>query len=247
MSTEEITSIEQLDYCPVTQRVLLISAFPRGVHELVRDLSDGCFDVMVFHHLDQGLRNAQSADLLIFDMTSLRTTDEESTLQTLVQQEFSGVPTLFLIKESMLSELGDKLKQQELMVWPGRSQEVLYHVQRIIRNREQKAPSSLLLTGTSPAIYKDLWIDRKKMSVYRSGAKIELTKTEYDLLVKLLLSEGAVQTREDLLSDIWETSFLGGSNVVDVHIKSLRKKLGDRASEPSYITTVRGVGYRMAD
>nr|WP_245339339.1 winged helix-turn-helix domain-containing protein [Paenibacillus shirakamiensis] len=85
------------------------------------------------------------------------------------------------------------------------------------------------------------------MSVYRSGAKIELTKTEYDLLVKLLLSEGAVQTREDLLSDIWETSFLGGSNVVDVHIKSLRKKLGDRASEPSYITTVRGVGYRMAD
>jgi two-component system, OmpR family, alkaline phosphatase synthesis response regulator PhoP len=56
-----------------------------------------------------------------------------------------------------------------------------------------------------------------------------------------------VLSREELLSEVWGTSFLGGSNVVDVHIKSLRKKLGDNATNPTYITTVRGVGYRLAD
>ncbi|MNJ82269.1 Alkaline phosphatase synthesis transcriptional regulatory protein PhoP [compost metagenome] len=65
--------------------------------------------------------------------------------------------------------------------------------------------------------------------------------------MKLLDHEGSVLSREELLADVWETSFTGGSNVVDVHIKSLRKKLGDRAVNPTYIATVRGVGYRLAD
>ncbi|WP_068620765.1 response regulator transcription factor [Paenibacillus tuaregi] len=250
MSAEEVNTFEpvmQPDFCPVTQRVIVVSPLPRGLHELVRDLSDGCFDVMVFHHLEQGIRNAQSADLLILDLTSYREHEEEVALQTLLMQETGGVPVLLLIKESMLGHMDERLRQQELVVWPARPQEVLYHAQRIIRSSNKKAPASLLLSGTSPAIFKDLWIDRKKMSVYRNGARIELTKTEYDLLLKLLLSDGAVLTREDLLSDIWDTSFLGGSNVVDVHIKSLRRKLGDRASNPTYIATVRGVGYRMAD
>ncbi|WKL05028.1 helix-turn-helix domain-containing protein [Paenibacillus amylolyticus] len=59
-------------------------------------------------------------------------------------------------------------------------------------------------------------------------------------------AKGAVISREEMLSDIWETDFTGGSNVVDVHIKSLRK-IGHNASSPQYIVTVRGVGYRLAD
>lgn len=233
--------------CPVTQRVIVISPFPSDIHELVRDLSEGCFDVLVFHHWEQGLRNALSADLLIFDLTSYREDEESSVLKTLAQQETGGIPSLLLVKESMLSRLDQGLFQQELLVWPARSMEIVYHAQRIIRSSGASRPASRLLTGTSPAIFKDLWIDRKKMTVYRSGAKIELTKTEYELLVKLLEHEGTVLSREDLLAEVWGTSFLGGSNVVDVHIKSLRKKLGDKAANPVYITTVRGVGYRLAD
>lgn len=233
--------------CPVTQRVIVISPFPSDIHELVRDLSEGCFDVLVFHHWEQGLRNALSADLLIFDLTSYREDEESAVLKTLAQQETGGIPSLLLVKESMLSRLDQGLFQQELLVWPARSMEIVYHAQRIIRSSGASRPASRLLTGTSPAIFKDLWIDRKKMSVYRSGAKIELTKTEYELLIKLLEHEGTVLSREDLLAEVWGTSFLGGSNVVDVHIKSLRKKLGDKAANPVYITTVRGVGYRLAD
>ncbi len=236
--------------CPITQRVILISPFPRDVHELVRDLSEECFDVLVFHHWEQGLRNSLHADLLIFDVTSFREGEEIETLASLTEQETGGIPSLLLVHEKMLSSLGGQgLTNHELLVWPARPKEAVYHVQRIIRahGAHPRPVASQLLPGTSPAIYKDLWVDRKKMSVYRNGARIELTKTEYELLVKLLEQEGAVLSREELLAEVWGTSFLGGSNVVDVHIKSLRKKLGDNAARPMYITTVRGVGYRLAD
>lgn len=235
------------EVCPVTQRVILVSPFPSEIHELVRDLSDGCFDVLVFHHWEQGIRNALAADLLIFDLTSYREGEEAAAIKSLAQQETGGIPSLLLVKESMLSRLDQGLMNQELMVWPSRPMEIVYHAQRIIRSGGPRPMASRLLAGTSPAIFKDLWIDRKKMSVYRNGAKIELTKTEYELLIKLLEQEGTVLSREELLAEVWGTSFLGGSNVVDVHIKSLRKKLGDSAANSTYIATVRGVGYRLAD
>lgn len=235
------------DACPVTQRVIVVSPFPSGIHELVRDLSEGCFDVLVFHHREEGIRNALSADLLIFDLTRYKEQDSAQ-IHSLLTQDTGGVPVLFLIKEEMFARLDGELKKQELLVWPSRPQELVYHAQRIIRNSEGKRPvASRLLAGTSPAIFKDLWIDRKKMAVYRKGEQIDLTKTEYDLFVQLLESGGSVMSREVLLASVWGTTFLGGSNVVDVHIKSLRKKLGDRAVSPEYIATVRGVGYRLAD
>lgn len=233
--------------CPVTQRVILISPFPSDVHELVRELSESCFDVLVFHHWEQGIRNALAADLLIFDLTSYGEGEETAVIRSLVGQETGGTPSLLLVKESMLGQLDQSLMNQELLVWPARPMEIVYHAQRIIRSSGPRPLSSRLLAGTSPAIFKDLWIDRKKMAVYRSGTKVELTKTEYELLIKLLEQEGTVLSREELLSEVWGTSFLGGSNVVDVHIKSLRKKLGDNAASPTYIATVRGVGYRLAD
>lgn len=252
-ANRNFTSMEDIfggkNACPITQRVILVSPAPSSIHELVRDLSDGCFDVMVFHHMEQALRNAGAADLLIFDLTAYGDGHEQDAqvIKSFLMQDVGDTPSLILIKASMLA-LGDQaLMNRELLVWPAHPQEVVYHAQRIIRNGNGRSPSSLLLAGTSPAIYKDLWIDRKKMAIYRNGDKIELTKTEYELLITLLEHEGTVLSREELLAKVWGTSFLGGSNTIDAHIKSLRKKLGDRASQPLYIATVRGVGYRLAD
>ncbi|GIO35330.1 DNA-binding response regulator [Paenibacillus antibioticophila] len=232
--------------CPVTQRVILVSPYPSGIHELVRDLSEDCFDVLVFHHWDQGIRNAQSADLLIFDLTPVRSREEISKVQALLQ-EAGGVPSMLLVSEALLLQFSKEMPNQELLIWPSRSGEVTYRARRIMRTTTQRSDSSRLLSGSATAIYKDLWIDRKKMSVYKDGKILELTKTEYELLTKLIEREGAVLSREDLLTEVWGTTFMGGSNIVDVHIKSLRKKLGDRAVNSLYIVTVRGVGYRLAD
>lgn len=233
--------------CPTTQRVILVSPFPSEIYELVRDLSVGCFDVLVFHHWEQGIRNASAADLVIFDLTAYRGQDEATMITTRMLQDLEHVPSLLLVSDTMLQQMDQSLMNLELLVWPASPNEILYHVQRIIRTSSHRPAVSRALPTANTVIYKDLWIDRKKMQVYRNGTAIELTKTEYELLVKLLDQEGSVLSREELLADVWETTFTGGSNVVDVHIKSLRKKLGDRAVSPTYIATVRGVGYRLAD
>ncbi|WP_162238614.1 helix-turn-helix domain-containing protein, partial [Paenibacillus sp. A3] len=62
----------------------------------------------------------------------------------------------------------------------------------------------------------------------------------------LLEAQGAVMSRDEIMNRIWGSSFVGGSNVVDVQGKSLRKKLGDNPAAPKYIATVRGVEYRLA-
>lgn len=238
------------DACPVSVfRAALVSRFPGRMHELVGVLSENCFDVMVLRQWESRLQSAMNTGLIIADMTACRNGEDfESERKMLLPADSIGVPVMYLVSEEWMSRASGTLLQEELMVWPARSrQTMMYQIQRAIRVHTQAAPAAAEGADSSRSIYKDLWIDRDKMTVQRGRTPIHLTKTEYSLLVLLLDSEGAVQTREELMSEIWDTDFLGGSNVVDVHIKSLRKKIGDNAGSPRYIATVRGVGYRLAD
>jgi DNA-binding response OmpR family regulator len=74
-----------------------------------------------------------------------------------------------------------------------------------------------------------------------AGRELELTPKEFDVLVALARDPGAVVSRRRLLEDVWETSWLGSSKTIDVHVAALRRKLGD----PGWIETVRGVGFRL--
>lgn len=88
-----------------------------------------------------------------------------------------------------------------------------------------------------------LVIDERKRMAHVDGARIELTGRELSLLALLARHAGRVIGRAELLSQVWETRFDPGSNVVEVHISKLREKLGARAA---LIETVRGQGYRLA-
>jgi DNA-binding response OmpR family regulator len=72
-----------------------------------------------------------------------------------------------------------------------------------------------------------------------------LTRTEFDVLAALSSRPGVVLSRRQLLELVWGDSWVGNDNIVDVHVGHLRRKLGDNPSLPRYVTTVRGVGYRM--
>ena len=76
---------------------------------------------------------------------------------------------------------------------------------------------------------------------------MELTRIEFDLLDALSESPRVAFTRRQLLERVWGPNWFGDEHVVDVHIANLRRKLGDDASDPRYLRTVRGVGYRMGD
>jgi two-component system, OmpR family, response regulator RegX3 len=93
----------------------------------------------------------------------------------------------------------------------------------------------------------ELAIDMPARRVWRSGREVDLTRKEFDLLARLADDAGRVVTRETLMSDVWDMNWFGSTKTLDVHIAWLRRKLGDDPGQPTYIHTVRGVGFRLAD
>lgn len=78
-----------------------------------------------------------------------------------------------------------------------------------------------------------------------NGEVLQLTAKEFDLLFALISHAGDVVTREQLMHDVWHTSFWTSTKTIDVHVGWLRRKLGDDARSPKMITTVRGQGLRF--
>ena len=93
--------------------------------------------------------------------------------------------------------------------------------------------------------FSDLAIDLARREVHRDGELVELTALEFDLLVALAKAPGRVFTRRQLLEQVWGWDFYGDERVVDVHIRSIRRALGDSAEKPELVGTVRGVGYKF--
>jgi DNA-binding response OmpR family regulator len=95
--------------------------------------------------------------------------------------------------------------------------------------------------------FGDLTIELAKREVRLSGEIVTLRAKEYDLLVELARKPGHVFDRERLLRDVWGYDFFGDSGTIDVHVRRLRAKLHDDSSNPRFIETVWGVGYRMKE
>jgi DNA-binding response OmpR family regulator len=96
-----------------------------------------------------------------------------------------------------------------------------------------------------PRQFGALRINVDSREVDLDGAPIMLTRTEFDVLSALSSRPGAVLARRQLLESVWGDTWVGSDNIVDVHVGHLRRKLGDDPALPKYVTTVRGVGYRM--
>ena len=92
-----------------------------------------------------------------------------------------------------------------------------------------------------------LKIEPDRREVWLEGNPISLRAKEYDLLTELARRPGIVFTREQLLQSVWGYDFLGDSGTIDVHVRRLRAKLNDDSSNPRFIETVWGVGYRFKD
>jgi DNA-binding response OmpR family regulator len=97
-------------------------------------------------------------------------------------------------------------------------------------------------TRRSPVQVGPLLVDLDAHRVSVEGTEVPLTPKEYDLLAALARRVGSVVTREELLADVWRTTWTGTLHTVEVHIASLRAKLG----RPQLIRTIRGVGYRLS-
>lgn len=104
--------------------------------------------------------------------------------------------------------------------------------------------SSLSARNEDTIVLDDIEINTKKHEVTAGGEVVNLTLKEYELLKRLMKNSNIVLTRDQLLEDIWGYDFDGETRTVDVHVRTLRQKLGKSGER---IETVRGVGYRMSE
>lgn len=115
--------------------------------------------------------------------------------------------------------------------------ELVARVKALLRRSGMQAGADRLVCG-------ELSVDIAKHTVTVGSANVQLTYKEFSLLVHLMESAGRVFTREQLLETVWGYDYEGGTRTVDVHVQTLRTKLGDCGK---YIETVRGVGYRFGE
>lgn len=97
-------------------------------------------------------------------------------------------------------------------------------------------------TPTDELVLADLRVDVGKHTVSRAGSRVELSAKEFAVLEYLMRNQGRVLSREQIEQHVWDCGYEGGSNMVDVYIRYLRKKL-DEGYEKKLIHTVRGAGY----
>lgn len=121
---------------------------------------------------------------------------------------------------------------------PFSSDQLNARITAVLRRSHRPEPDPLILVG-------DLRVDTGRREVSLAGQSIHLTRREFDLLAYLAARPDQVVTRRELLTEVWEQAY-GQDQTIDVHVSWLRRKLGESASEPRYIHTVRGVGVRLA-
>ena len=133
--------------------------------------------------------------------------------------------------------LGLDLGADDYLAKPFGMMEMVSRIRAVLRRSAPVQKSPMLALG-------QLTMDTASHTVTSGGVRVTLTLKEYDLLKLFLSAPGRVFTREQLLEQIWGTDYMGESRTVDVHIGTLRTKLGGCGE---YIRTVRGVGYRMEE
>jgi len=137
--------------------------------------------------------------------------------------------------------LGLSMGADDYLVKPFSPRELIARVRAMLRRPRTSSTSGL----AELRVVGGLTIDLEARLVLVDGAPVEVTRTEFDVLAAMVSRPRAVLTRRQLIEAVWGPGWYGDEHVVDVHVNHLRTKLGDDATDPRFVRTVRGVGYGM--
>jgi two-component system, OmpR family, response regulator RegX3 len=160
-------------------------------------------------------------------------------------RERSSVPIIMLTARGEETDrvVGLELGADDYVVKPFSARELAARVRAVLR-RADSAPGGAGRRQTLEVGPLRLDADRRSASL--DGKELDLTRKEFELLELLLREAGAVVSRERLIDEVWDVNWFGSTKTLDVHVSSLRRKLGEDSASPRFIHTVRGVGFRMA-
>ena len=223
-------------------KILVVDDEP-DVVELIRfNLQAAGYDVVTADDGTEALRKALSAspDLIILDLMLPEVDGLEVCKLLRRDPHTKAIPIVMLTARAGEIDrvLGFELGADDYVTKPFSPRELVLRVKALLRRgqRDTETPEQILI-GT-------LLVDLPKHQVTVQNKAIELTATEFKLLTVLAQRRGRVQSREQLLKDVWEYDSLIDTRTVDTHMRRLREKLGSAAK---YLDTVRGVGYRFIE
>jgi len=215
---------------------------PEAVDLLEFNLKQAGYNVLTAHDGAEALQKARTTlpSLVVLDLMLPEVDGLEVCKMLRRDPATTAIPIIMLTARASEIDrvLGLEIGAEDYVTKPFSPRELVLRVKKVLeRGRAAGEPSELLTFGS-------LQIDPPRHLVSWRGKSIELTATEFKLLVLLAQRRGRVQSREQLLRDVWEYNSLIDTRTVDTHMRRLREKLGPAAK---YLDTVRGVGYRFLE
>ncbi len=217
------------------------------IQQLIKyNLESNGYRVVAFETGESLLKESKSTipDLFILDIMLPGIDGLEVCRQLRQDIRTKNVPIIILTakNEEFDKVLGLELGADDYITKPFSVRELIARVKALFRRLSSSADknSELLMHG-------DITIDCTRREVYKDGELLEMPLKEFELLKLLILNKGKVLSRELLLEKIWGFDYYGETRTVDVHIRYLRQKIENDDSNPVFIETIRGIGYRFND
>lgn len=187
----------------------------------------------------QGLREEKNPELILLDIMLPGENGMEILHRLKENAATKDIPVIMVTAKGSEYDkvLGLDSGADDYIAKPFGMMELVSRIKAVLR-RTQKEEVDTDLS------YQDIRICNASHKVFVRDEEVELTKKEYDLLSYLIRNQGVVLTRDQLLNSIWGYDFDGETRTVDVHVRSLRQKLGNAGD---CVTTVRGIGYRIGE
>lgn len=224
----------------MAQKILVVDDEPDAVDLVQFNLSNAGYEVITAADGEEALKKARThfPDLILLDVMLPEVDGLDVCKMLRRDSATSGIPIIMLTARAAEIDriLGLELGADDYVTKPFSPRELVLRVKNLLRRRQGDDEKNSVMD------FGDLVIDVPGHSVNVEGKGIELTATEFKLLHVLASRRGRVQSRDQLLKDVWEYDSMIDTRTVDTHMRRLREKL-DKAAR--YLDTVRGVGYRF--
>ncbi|HXC99574.1 MAG TPA: response regulator transcription factor [Verrucomicrobiae bacterium] len=225
-------------------KILVVDDEPDAIELIKFNLKSAGYDVLTAVDGDEALKKARALlpDLIVLDLMLPEVDGLEVCKILRRDQRISATPILMLTAKAAEIDrvLGLELGADDYVTKPFSPRELILRIKKLLRNGQAPVAAA----KQEEITLKELSLDIPRHQAMVKGRTIDLTATEFRLLTVLAQRRGRVQSREQLLQDVWEYDNLIDTRTVDTHMRRLREKLGTAAK---YLDTVRGVGYRFIE